>query len=163
MLPTVVNSQTNWVSCNCALPLFMVLSRLQNREISKELERRPSTLRLDHACVCIAKRQNLLAPPPISLEPGGDRRSNDISLSVRAVEICQITGPRGCRRCSPPWTARAPLKVRAQTSTLGHTTKSLHAAHHRKERRLVFSNIVALCGQVLRQRICYYLVGSALH
>jgi hypothetical protein len=39
---TVVNSQTNLVSCNCALPLFMkiiwVLSRLQNREISKDAQ-----------------------------------------------------------------------------------------------------------------------------
>ena len=42
MLPTVVNSQTNLVSCNCALPSFIkiiwVLSRLQNREISRDAQ-----------------------------------------------------------------------------------------------------------------------------
>jgi hypothetical protein len=59
----------------------------QHANSGEELECRPSTLGLDHACVCIANGKTLLATQPISLEPVGGCMSNDISFSVRAVEI----------------------------------------------------------------------------
>jgi hypothetical protein len=44
--------------------------------------------------VCNTNGKNLLAPPPISLEPGGGCRSNDSSFFVRAVEARNMSNNR---------------------------------------------------------------------
>ena len=129
------------------------------------LERRPSSPGLDHGLCVYSKLGNLAAVGSLLFETA---ETAFCSSHTKKMSTVFASFSRCSHRFSPAWTTRARLKGYTHTSTLGHMTTPLYAAHQRGTSSLktaVLSQhsspmlLKSRCWQVLRQRICYHLVG----
>ena len=132
------------------------------------LERRPSSPGLDHGLCVYSKLGNLAAVGSLLFETA---ETAFCSSHTKKMSTVFASFSRCSHRFSPAWTTRARLKGYTHTSTLGHMTTPLYAAHQRGTSSLktaVLSQhsspmlLKSRCWQVLRQRICYP-VGSEMH